>query len=319
MEFNPNLYASVPPEPPLYRLEDEPELFQEFDRARSELEGLGVPVQLDALAWTFLIAQETEQLDAIYRSVPWLDHIAVGYHDPELDGVPAGFGIVAYATTFEPLPPHELISDDRARSLDVRVEGQQFPLVVRAGPRTRQAQVVGPTQALTTIWVRSGRVGGSGWLMPHHATSGGSTVWYDDGTTGTVIESFGDCIDAVIADTANPPAGLTQTQCVRGISQGMPVELVDQGGVPRNHTIVDIDVNLGVLRSKRFAVRFTYDWSTSVPGDSGALLWANPCGEPCGMHQGSIEVLDTQGQLQRLAYGLCLYQLETYGQLEVFQ
>ena len=71
-----------------------------------------------------------------------------------------------------------------------------------------------------------------------------------------------------------------------------------------------------MVQSRVFPIRFTYDWGTSAPGDSGALVLADPCGEPLGMHQGEVVAKSLGGGWA--AYALCLYQLEDFGGLEVW-
>lgn len=97
------------------------------------------------------------------------------------------------------------------------------------------------------------------------------------------------------------------------------MEVVDQNSAVHHCAIVDMDLNFGVTAHWAFPIRFAYDWSTSQPGDSGALICGQPCGEPAGMHQGTFDVTDPAGNVSNIAYALCLYQLEDYGGMEVHQ
>ncbi len=319
MQFNADWIELVPSR-------RDPEDFQDplaraaYQRAQQELEVAGVPVQLDALYWVFRLAQETDQLNRISRGVPWLDRLAVGFIDPETDALEPAFGLVGYANVPRGIEiDREVFSPDRLGNLGVDA-GPWFPLAIRVGARVDETAITAPSSALATCWVRNHRTGGEGWLVPYHAVDLAGPVSFDDGSTGRVTDNFGDCIDAVIVNSSSgPPSGLTPTRSVRGLSASTPVEVLDQRGVGHSATIVDVDINLGIVTHNLFPIRFSYDWSTSAPGDSGALITAEPCGEPVGMHQGAFDGTDRRGNPSKIAYGLCLYQLEDYGGLEVQQ
>jgi hypothetical protein len=300
---------------------DDPLVHQAYGRARSELDNAGIPVHLDALYLVFRIAAETEQLNQLAGRVPWLDRIAIGFIDGEIDGIASSFGLICYAN----LPDQELTNeyvDTAGFAGQFGVDaGSYFPAVIRAGTRVPQVSITSPSAALATTWSKSTRTRSGGWLVPSHAVDSSCQVHFSDGSQGKVTESWGSCIDAVIV---TPTSGadrsdLVQKTCVRGISPGTTVSVEDATGTIHTATILDVDVNLGVVRHSLFPIRFSYDWTTSSPGDSGALVTATPCGEPVGMHQGMFTWHPQSAAPTRHAYALCLYQLEDYGGLEVYR
>lgn len=296
---------------------NEPLAQSAFARAQSELLNLGVPVQLDALYWTFRIAEETAQLDALASRVPWLDRIAVGFIDPETDGTGPAFGVICYTNVPETadvqIPPI-----DQLGGIDA---GPYFPAVMRVGARTSEVSITSPSTAMAATWATSGRTQSGGWLVPSHAVDLHSGVTFSDGSTGAVTESWGSCIDAVLVtpSSGGPPPGTSIHQSVRGIAAGTTVTVYDRNLAFHTATVLDVDINLGVVRHQLFPIRFSYDWTTSAPGDSGALVTASPCGEPLGMHQGCFKWRPASAPPTQHAYALCLYQLEDYGGLEVYQ
>ena len=296
-----------------------PELQDAYGRARAELGEFGVPVQLDTLYWQFRIAQDAEVLLPIASSVPWLDRLTVGFLDPEIDGR-SGFGVIAYSNLPDDRPATEVLERGRTDRDEVSVAGRRFPVAVRAGPRVPQVALVAPANALAATWGFSHRSGREGWLVPWHAVDVNQIVTFDDGSTGTVTDTWGDCIDAVlVSSTFGPPQGLSRTSAVRGLSSALTVEVSDQNAAAHTCAVLDVDLNLGVTAGYRFPIRFSYNWTTSQAGDSGALITAQPCGEPVGMHQGIARIAGLTGTTRSVAYGLCLYQLEDFGGLEIWQ
>lgn len=280
-----------------------------YQRCMRELAGEGRAQ--DALAWVFRLAQEREQLGRIGATVPWLDRLALGFFDPEVDG-PEGFGLIAYSVV--PLPG--IVDRPVAEAPDVRVDGTEFRTVVRTAMRSQEANMLAPKVAAVACFGRSSRVVQNGWLTCRHAVDVGGMVSFDDGSTGHVVDDWHDCIDAVLVGSGPaPPVGSERVPCIRGVAPGIAVAVTHRHGPSAGvYTIVDVDLNVGVVRSDLFPIRFTYDWEKSANGDSGALVLAHPCAEPLGMHQGRF--LDGFGAGK--AYGLCLYQLEDWGGLEVY-
>ena len=157
-----------------------------------------------------------------------------------------------------------------------------------------------------------------GWLLPFHAISRGIglAVSYTDGSSGTVIDSLGSCMDAVVASSSNPPSspGVQQRSADLALAAGLTVRVTDQNGnVVRALTLMDVDVNIGLLNYQKAPIRLTYDWSTSAPGDSGALVSNDATGAPVAMHQGTswmrdpsgAQLLDRNNNPVRRAFGIC--------------
>ena len=289
---------------------------QTFSAAQQELSDLGIPLQLNCLYWTLRLAEEWQQLASLASRVPFLDRITAGFFDPEIDNRDPAFGVIFYSNTPEETDLE--IPDFGNAGIDA---GPYFPAIARMGARVPQVSITGPSIALATTWARSTRSKNGGWLVPAHALLPGQIVTFSDGSSGTASESWGDCIDAsLVTPNQGPPPGVGRRSAVRGVSQGLTVSAIDRAGRPHSTTIVDVDLNLGVVKHALFPIRFSYDWRTSVQGDSGALVIATPCGEPIGMHQGMFKPNPAYGSpANQLAYALCLYQLEDYGGLEIYQ
>ena len=271
------------------------------------------PGASNAYSWVVQLAQETEQLDQVERRVPLLDRLAVGFLDPELDGE-EGFGLIAYSSANT-----DVAAGARAQTSDlpVRAGGRQFPVVIRTSQREHQVALASPTKAMLACYGTSSDFAATGWLTCQHAAGSGS-VTYSDGSSAKVVADWGECIDAALVD-GGPSGPAIHVPCLRGVAGAVPVRTVDQTGTPVSATIVDVDINVGVVKASRFPIRFTYDWATCSSGDSGAMVYADPCGEPLGMHQGKVTVTGHHGGTKVFAYGLCLYQLEDFGGLRVYQ
>lgn len=292
---------------------------QAYDSAQGELRALGVPDQLrDALYWVFRIAEETEQLNSLAASVPWLDRLAMGFTDEGEAGQDPSFGIICYTNVPEDVAP-SAITDSFQGPTSINVGDHSFPAVIRVGARVPQVGITSPSQALVTIWSRSRRAQQGGWLVPAHAVDPSQKVGFSDGTSGTVTDSWGSCIDAMlVTPTKSVVAPTNLCKATRGITPGMKVSVVNSKQQSFQASIVDVDVNLGVVRHHLFPVRFSYDWPCSAQGDSGALVVASPCGKPAGMHQGMFKSASASG-VSTLAYALSLYQLEDYGGLVILK
>jgi hypothetical protein len=82
--------------------------------------------------------------------------------------------------------------------------------------------------------------------------------------------------------------------------------------VPQSGKILDVATNLGVRRSSRFPLRFSFNVA-GVAGDSGSLVVGTPCGEPMGLYLGAFT--SAQG---RTGVGLALTQIAYFMDLEVY-
>ncbi|MCY4014378.1 MAG: hypothetical protein OXG82_16870 [Gammaproteobacteria bacterium] len=282
------------------------------DQALAEL--ADSPRAADAYSWVIQIAQETERLEEVERYVPLLDRLSVGFFDPEVDGS-EGFGLIAYSSAAMDVAAGAVA---QTREFRLNTGGHQFPLIIRTFRRDRQVSLTSPNNALLTCYGRSADFATTGWLTCRHAVGAAGSVVFSDHSSGTIAADWGECIDAALVH-GGPNGPASHVPCLRGVAGGVDVRSEDQAGNRVRATIVDVDVNVGVVRARRFPIRFTYNWTTSLPGDSGAMVYADPCGEPLGMHQGAATVTNPVGGTKRLAYGLCLFQLEDFGGLEVYQ
>ena len=272
------------------------------------------PGAANAYSWVVQIAQETEQLDQIERGVPLLDRLSVGFLDPEVDGS-EGFALIAYSSA-----NLDVAAAAAAQTAEIALHAgrREFPVVIRTSRRERQVRLVSPKTALLTCYGRSSHFAKTGWLTCQHSVGSSGSVTYSDGSTGSVAADWGECIDAALVD-GGPAGPGYPVNCLRGVAGAVKVRTEDQTGTSILATIVDVDVNVGVVKATRFPIRFTYDWACSSRGDSGAMVYADPCGEPLGMHQGKVTVSSPGGGSMPLAYGLCIYQLEDFGGLQVYQ
>lgn len=302
----------------------DPRVATAFSRIRDERESYGVRQQLAALSWVFRIAVETEQLNRVAAEVPWLDRLAIGFITPEADGRAADFGVIAHVDHPAPLAYRSRFGKVLDRGMSIKAAGREFPVAVRIATRIPQAATVSPSRARATCWVQHPLKSIDGWLVPFHAVSSGGRfaprIVFDDGSSGVVVENYGECIDAVVVDSSlGAPPALRRMWCARGIGPGTAVTVEDRFGFLHSCTVLDIDVSLGVVSHPLFPIRFSYDWASSAKGDSGALVMDSTVGQPLGMHQGALRAFATAGAPSTVAYGLCLYQLEDYAGLEVHQ
>ena len=169
--------------------------------------------------------------------------------------------------------------------LEVRDRAVSFPVVPRVGVHELQVALTNPSNALVAAWATLHRNSSplSGWLLPFHAVgASGAAVDYDDGTAGRVVESFGACIDAAVASTNAAPTHLTPVVAPHTLAPGAMLEVVDQTGASSQPTLMDVDLNIGLVAYSKAPIRLTYDWTTSVQGDSGALVrFASDRGSGC--------------------------------------
>jgi hypothetical protein len=277
--------------------------------------------------WTVLAAQETEELSRLESSLPFVDRVAVGFLEPDIDGR-SGFGVLAYVEPPEgPLDDdlHTLNSEDRV----FVVAGQELPVAVRIVTTVLETGITVPSQAQAAVWTAVGR--GTrpreGWLLPYHAVgSKNAGVTYSDGHQGRVVDSFGYCWDAVIASSDLPSPPSTAVAALDVLAPKMSLVVVAHDGTTVASTLMDVDVNIGLLSYTKAPLRMTYDWASSVPGDSGALVSDQQTSAPVAMHQGSSTMRDVKGdaltapdgsQIKR-AFGLCLFQIQAAKRGEFF-
>ena len=170
--------------------------------------------------------------------------------------------------------------------------GRTFPVVVREVVVERHwstaPEVTGPSTARATCWVRSPSRGYEGWLAPRHAVQPlAASVSFSDGGVGQVVDHFGECIDAVVVSSDRPPPGLTRAGACWPVGPGQGLDVTDAPGSHVPVRVIDADLNLGVVSSVVFAVRFSTDWY-GVPGQSGALVIHPTSGEPAGAYLGEL-------------------------------
>jgi hypothetical protein len=174
----------------------------------------------------------------------------------------------------------------------VQVDGLPFPVVVRDTVVERHwctaPEVVSPSQARATCWVRSPSRNYEGWLVPRHAVDPLNTVVdFDDGGSGTVVDHFGECIDSVVVSSDRQPQGLSRANACWPLPSGTLLEITDSPGNHQPLTVIDTDMNLGVLSDIVFPIRFSTDW-TGHAGQSGALIIEPSLGEPAGSYLGVL-------------------------------
>jgi hypothetical protein len=291
-------------------------------RGFDQLETQGEPELYPGYAWTILAGQETEQLVAIEGRYPFLDRITFGFFEPEVEDR-TGLGVVVYVD-----PPSELLErgelhDAYPPAEDLTMAGRRFPVAIRIAPQELETSLTKPSKAQTAVWttVHKNTNPTSGWLIPYHAVkSTNAVVSYSDGCNGRVIESFGRCWDAVLASStlSAPPNRPVVARDV--LPPGLALQVTDQYGQHSTPTLVQVDVNIGLIGYGKSPIRMTYDWTSSAKGDSGALVSDNGVtAAPVAMHQGSSVMRDRKGNALkapdgsdlRRAFGLCLFQIQS--------
>lgn len=278
----------------------------------------------DIWYWTERLSQQLPEVESLLGATRHVTRIAAGFIE-ERGG---SFGVIAYTEPPQLLPDAEprgqfdddVPSDDEVdRSL--LVDGVTFPIVIRAVRRDvhwcTSPEVTGPTVARATCWVVSQQRGYQGWLVPRHAVDPlNALVDFSDGGSGHVVDHFGECIDAVVVDTDVPAAHAhAPSQAVWPIVAGQALLVTDAhlSHVPLN--VVDVDLNLGLLRSAIFPVRFSTDWS-GAPGQSGSLIVDPNTSEPAGAYLGAIT--PTLGGGGTSGYAQTCYQLESATGMEFY-
>ena len=160
----------------------------------------------------------------------------------------------------------------------MRADDREFPVIIRDSVVERHwctaPEVTAPSIARATCWVRSAARGYEGWLMPRHAGDPlSAVVSFSDGGSGKLLDHFGECIDSVVISSN---AGAARRDAHKSLlAAPARAGVAVHGQPPGSHkavTVIDADLNLGVLHSAIFPIRFSTDWVRRVPGDSGALI-----------------------------------------------
>jgi len=287
----PDWYERLPPTEAFARLERE-ELGLWPDISEGEAIGLG---------WSLLVSDREEEVWARARGVPAFRWSAVGLLHPEIDHAigedDPPFGVILYA---------EDQYGEQEESLDgLAFEEVVLPIVVRYGAYEEQVGVPSPmNHGRLACWATSRKGRRAGWLTARHVADHPAMA-----AQGTVVDRAPECLDAALV--AVGPAGSGSIQGLATPAVGGTVEL--DLSTPRAATILDVATNLGVQRSSRFPLRFSFN-SAGVPGDSGSLVIGTPCGEPMGVYLGAF----TSAAGARSGIGLALTQLNYLIDLEVY-
>jgi hypothetical protein len=316
--FDQSWLNRVPPPPP--RAYDDPTFRTGFER----LQGRELRDLAGVWYWTSRIETSWQEVEERVSTVAAVSRVSIGFI-PALDGA---FGVLVHT---EPTTDFDTAALSRSRGDDygdwyVNVEGQSFPVSVESWTREQHwctaPEVTAPTAARAACWVQSTIRGYQGWLVPRHAvTPFTNAVAFSDGGTGRVIDHFGECVDAAVVMTTQPPTGRQRTQACWPVVAGQPLLVTD---APKHHQqayVMDVDMNLGVLRSAIFPVRFSTDWA-GQPGHSGSLALDPSTGEPAGMYLGLLR--PTQGsptatsQSGPVGYAQSCWQLSMAAGLEYY-
>lgn len=285
----PNWHEGLPPEPARERLQQE-EVAVWPDISEAAVIGWG---------WSLLVSDREEEIEARARGVPGFSWSEVGILDPSVDprleGDDLRFGVVLY--TEDPLTE----GGERLESLNL--DWVELPVLVRniryEAQRTSPPSI-GPGRL--ACWATSRHGAREGWLTARH-------VAQHTATPGRIVDQGRACIDAALVDVGASAAGTRRGSVPPTV--GSAIEL-DFGG-STSGTVLGVATNCGIARSSHFPLRFTFD-RAGVPGDSGGLILADPCGEPMGIYLGAHEL---QGG-GRSGVGQALTQLEYLMNLEAY-
>jgi hypothetical protein len=251
----------------------------------------------DVWYWMNRFSESLPRLDEYLQGIRSVTRIAAGFIE-ELEGA---FGVIIYTDSprsdqtreeSDQPPERSQYADQPPRyPTSITVDGLEFPVIVRQSVAEQHwctaPEVTAPMVARATCWVRSSIRGYEGWLMPRHAVNPlNSVVTYSDGTSGRLLDHFGECIDSVVVSGTNLYGGSPTPSCWPVVA-GQKLEVTHQPGGHRPLTVIDSDLNLGVLRSVVFPVRFSTDW-LGVAGNSGSLIVEPSRGEPAGSYLGVL-------------------------------
>jgi hypothetical protein len=329
MTFDPS-WLDRSPEPNPDAISD-PGLRESVYSGLGQLEGLQLGELSRGFVWSMLAGQESAQLGSINAAYPFVTRIAFGFVEPDIDRADPGLAVIVHVC-----PPVSLFGPDDLLDLvgflprgAIFIENgptrTEFPVIPRISIQDPQVALSSPSAAMLAAWmsIRRSTAPKQGWLLPFHAVrqtygaAQGLNVSYDDGSSGKVIDSLGNCMDAVVASSSNPPARTQPCNAEQVLPPGLTVRVIDQHGSASTQTLMDIDVNIGLIGYQKAPIRLTYDWASSAPGDSGALVSHGTTGTPVAMHQGTlwirdsggIQQRDSQGNPVRRAFGICLFQV----------
>lgn len=175
-----------------------------------------------------------------------------------------------------------------------------------------------PTNARAACRVRSIPRAYEGWLVPRHATRGPRSLVRIDGIDQAVVDSFGACIDSVVV-SADPGGWGPPVAPSWPLSPGQAISVTTGMGTSVDSTILDLDLNFGLLRVAAFPLRMSTTW-TGAPGDSGSLI-IDDLEQPAAMYLGACTPSSLIGQgpaatVSPFGYAQVLYQLHQAGGLE---
>jgi hypothetical protein len=331
MAFDSSWLQDVPDPPSLDAIQ--PGLREVVASSRIQLDESGLTELVPGYIWSLLVGQENAQLAAISSAYPFVNRISFGFVEPDIDFAHAdgpGLGVVVHIsppidpyahTDLEPFLSYPAFFDRREIFISNAPTPTAFPVVPRVSIEEPQVALNYPSTAMLTAWmkIRRSTAPKEGWLLPWHALGpgGGLRVTYTDGSSGTVIDGVGHCMDAVVASSPNRPSPTQACSAEHVLPPGLSVSVTDQHGTVFTQTLVEVDANIGLLGYDKAPIRLTYDWSSSNRGDSGALVSHGQTGAPVAMHQGTSWIRDRYGkqlrdntnQPVRRAFGICLYQV----------
>lgn len=285
-EPNESWLEELPHDPALRRLEDAPDL--EYWPELSEAEAIG-------LGWTLLVEDHAREILERSPHVPGFRWAATGLLDPyvdrhlELRG--QRLGVVFY------------VDDPQAerRALDgIEIEGVGLPVALRPVSYKEHSSVPKLADGTIACWATSAEGAREGWLTARHVALVGNYPMADCGR---------ECIDAALLDLGSDGGGTPVRATKPFFNAGVEI----RSSQPVRTTILDVAIELGISASSYFPLRFSTA-AVGVPGDSGSLIVADPCGEPIGIYLGAAE-LDSG---QRAGVGLAIKQLERVMKLEAY-
>jgi hypothetical protein len=145
-----------------------------------------------------------------------------------------------------------------------------------------------------------------------------SVVAFSDGGSGRLLDQFGECVDAVVVSSTNPHLEHMPSRASWPLVAGQPLYITDSPGKHVPVSIMDVDLNLGVLRSALFPIRFSTDWS-GQPGQSGALIIEPIQEEPAGSYLGVLRpTITSPAGGTAIGFAQSCYQLETATGMEFY-
>jgi hypothetical protein len=329
MPVDPYWLESIPPPPPSAVFDDRA-LAERLDSGRQFLDARGLAELYPGFAWSLAIANEADQLRRIQAAYPFVERLSTGFAEPQIDERPPGLSVIVYAS-----PPQDLLESGELHDAYLETEpvvsnGVEFPVLVRISSPELQVSLTSPSAAMLAAWttVHRNTSPQSGWLTAFHAVGNKhARVMYDDGSRGRVVESFGECMDAVVASTSSGiPGGLSSISALDVLPIGLTLQVTDQHGTTLSPALTDVDVNIGLISYIKAPIRLTYDWATSAHGDSGGLVCDANSGQPVAMHLGASIMRDSKGNQKfdvfgnpiKRAFGLCMYQIQSGADGEFF-